>query len=1012
MTSYWRMVWIGISVIFFYQSACNSTENLSGQASSTVSGAPVQSSQNEGNSQSDNNPEPESTEGTLEPCLYEKRKVSHLIDMQADSSASCHGETCIVFSKEHQLATEGTLSFWIKSNDYPSLNTLPFYIMDSDIGEVHKAFRIALYSLYRQGESRKLTFNATTELNKGNTLSFSIDDWGPNQSHHLVVTWNEDLVAIYQDGLLMDSQKLTPEFRAALKEKSKNVYLLGSKRNGYAIDSSDSIPEVTFDLYDQFFDSTDVSDAYAYELENNGPILRSGSLTYQFHGAQDGFNYSLIKDTSKSKAIVDESIAKKLWEIHLQNEETDQIIPITNETMNTLPECTYDKKYKKMIFTWQDILLKNQDQDQGALNVTLTFDASIDNQISSYIDIKVNSDVWNLIGYALPTEGLISNDHPMDLIIPQAAIGKKYEDIFSLLWPKQSWELLPRYPSVDLSMQWLGFVSDQLSDFGIYLGAHDPNGTTKSFYLASAGTVKGSDKSSFINVGLVVHTSKLKQYTQNWPFVFKLAPNNWYALTQEYRNFALSDREILNRPPLYKNKKNISWLAEAGWFRTSQYETARFLDGDIKNEMKSVHATSQLSSDGLIFWHSSLWQAANNYEKISYKQMNDNPTYEPWPERVSQWSDAKKNNMPVSLYFNPIQWDASMDSPYIPASWNDKLGIDSAKKDENNFCFDGAHQTVSCYEAKTKKGESSYYVLEMCPWAESWHQIMNEAIGNMASFSGIKGIYLDVLTAAKTSPCYDKSHNHELGFGDNQVLGMRGLLDKLKDTAHERNPQMAFYSEGFSDAYINQVSGYYVSTHVSLGSALPLAQAVYHDYAVFMGWTSSLKHQSELSILAQQGLFFNWGGMPGDLLYDDIRSPKYVNILKKIERLAIARRLFADYLVYGQMMGNVNAVDTKLRYMPLGRFGSEDLVVPQVAVSAWRTPANEFGLVISSLESESRNIEIPILRSEWGLDKMNYRLEIQSVENNSLLTIIDTQETKIKLQVNAHENYLLRFIPL
>lgn len=60
MTSSWRMVWIGISVIFSYQSACNSTENINERASSTVSGAPVQSSQNE------DDHEPESTEGTLE----------------------------------------------------------------------------------------------------------------------------------------------------------------------------------------------------------------------------------------------------------------------------------------------------------------------------------------------------------------------------------------------------------------------------------------------------------------------------------------------------------------------------------------------------------------------------------------------------------------------------------------------------------------------------------------------------------------------------------------------------------------------------------------------------------------------------------------------------------------------------------------------------------------------------------------------------------------------------------
>ena len=219
------------------------------------------------------------------------------------------------------------------------------------------------------------------------------------------------------------------------------------------------------------------------------------------------------------------------------------------------------------------------------------------------------------------------------------------------------------------------------------------------------------------------------------------------------------------------------------------------------------------------------------------------------------------------------------------------------------------------------------------------------------------------------------------------------------------NPDGGLYSEGFSAPFAGYSDGFLV-VEDAFDTSIPLAQAVYHDVAVFIGRHTELKDVPAPAALARtvalQGEAFVQGRMPGGLA--NIGSQLTSVSLAYVRELGGWRRQFADALVYGQLVqvprltmegeptagtcnfvpgdsstGQVASIDTETGVSigpPQGLFqpldtlsltaptkdsGSVTWDEPAATAVLWRTTVGQHYLAIAALDTqETRTVGVEV----------------------------------------------------
>lgn len=937
----------------------------------------------------------------------------------------------------------GSVSLWVQSNSfYGSGNRRVLFLQSDNNGE---GWNFQLGNHATQWSQLQLV---ARQSGVEQDIMLPIAGWAPGEWHHLAVTWTaEHRVRLFIDGRLRAERVAWNNF-PTLSKAPNHLYLLSSRRTPqFPVLGDGAFLLDEFATFAEALAPHQIIALYNGGLDTAGTTVTAGRLALHLLGSNDGYGISgLVDATSGRKTTL--AAPREWWRLTLTTPSAagDSTPPIEWSFANTATasaqrSCGRDPDSGVVTVTWQGIALPSLKFGAASggladVAVQLTPDAAT-HAVRATIAVALDSAQWSLKSVAFPTLTGVAPVGPTAartaLLLPGSNIGSLVHDPFvhplrrvpapavdritkAQNWPTY-WDLTGVwYPGRDLGMQWFGLFDELAPVGGLYVAVEDGIGFMKALQFrhdlpAALTSALLQNDGALPDPALALEVLTLAEnigqpgndYTQTWPTVLALQDGRWYDFARRYRTEFAQQQPWMQAGTLAQRDTGDDlprWMAEAGLNQPSA-------DGAIVAQYSQMLQAK--GHAGAVMWHWSRWQEANRFAS-QQTQMNDAPSVVPWTsfEKYRQQVKTADAKTPVVLYSLPTRWDAVCDVPPCdPALWSgsgDQLaGLSSAMRRFDGSVIMGNDQ-LTFLPIPTGAPPLQHHV-RMCPAAVGWQQVVTKSVQRMIGEYHVEGVYHDELAALTPTPCFNPDHGHAPGGGAFYVQGLRTMVTAARAAAKQLNPQAGFYTEGFSEPYLDVIDGFYTEAQaptyvVQEGGAevvavehVPLAPIVYHDYTQFIGLSVAKKYHTVASIVARQGTWLTWGGMPGPFVWNTdcnplndptCDPPKEVRLRDYAFTLAQYRRQFREDLVFGEMLppptlrwsktavgGNGAAYAATISAEPLPMLrtpvfesfvkSSEVMVAPVAVASAWSAPSKTIGVVVTSLHSEqSMTILLPL----------------------------------------------------
>ncbi len=478
---------------------------------------------------------------------------------------------------------------------------------------------------------------------------------------------------------------------------------------------------------------------------------------------------------------------------------------------------------------------------------------------------------------------------------------------------------------------------------GLYMGCFDGEQNIKRYYMKSSS---GGLSWAMVNV-----PNNMKVVPQQWqtPYdiVLRCFKGDWYDAAQIYRKWALKQ----------------SWTAEKAlivrastpqWFKNID----EWFNWGVPNGYKLLYLPKVIDimqglNPGVIAYY---WGKGGYFHKM-------NPERFPLRQAdLDYLKQAKKHNFKTMGYIQAICWD--MDT----ASFK-KFGIERTVRD-----FYG-RPVVWDFSAAKKDPN----VCGIAFPGKKWTELLGDTIEKMASVAKFNAAYLDSNNHAGTYLNSNPRFGSDSGGGNTYIKANQQMMRTIKKRVRKIDPGFCLTAESFWEGNMAELDAYmtcnttyqYLSKNVT---AIPLAQAVYHDYAIFYSaWLGKygLAEPGATGYLAQNGQAFVWGIKPG--WNQPTFLVKYKNHEIGLSSSAKRYRAYSasrKFLLYGTMLRQPKAVSIKKIPVNWHRSYSKRLwriELPVVMHSAWRAPNGTLGLVFYNMTNQPQKITLTLNNADLKL---------------------------------------------
>jgi len=472
---------------------------------------------------------------------------------------------------------------------------------------------------------------------------------------------------------------------------------------------------------------------------------------------------------------------------------------------------------------------------------------------------------------------------------------------------------------------------------GLYLGCFDGDQNAKRYTIAA-------DPGVGVGWGMVHIPNNMKSTPQDWstPYdtVLCCFSGDWYDACRIYRQWALQQTWTAEGP-LQTRKSVPRWFKEMDdWMSWAVVQRPKFLVYDPKI-LKALNGLNV----GVIVHH---------WGKGSYGCEKTPERFPLEEDDIEYLAEAKKQGFPVLAYIQGICWDMASES------FGQRDGFDHTVR---NF-YD---QRVVWNLSRGKK----HLVTAIAYPGSVWAELLGNTIVEMAK-AGFATAYLDSFNHAGTYLNFNPLYTDECGGGNRYIKDNQALLTAIKARARAVNPDFCFTSESFWEGNMAHIDGYLVCNTTNqpleegVVEAIPMAQAVYHDYTVcYSNWNSrwDLEQEGARSYLAKYAQTFVWGvksawTQPRHLLSYENHEIALDAALKRGTAYAAAK----EFLVYGEMLrppelsAPAKRLDVKW-YRGWSR-NYYDISMPAVLHSFWRAPNGAIGLVLYNIDDEDHAVTL------------------------------------------------------
>lgn len=352
------------------------------------------------------------------------------------------------------------------------------------------------------------------------------------------------------------------------------------------------------------------------------------------------------------------------------------------------------------------------------------------------------------------------------------------------------------YPDGWCSMQFLAAYREGPSPTGLYVGLHDPWGSTKHLELKSAPAARSVRLT--VEVPAADLTRPGNDVVLSGEVVWQLLRGDWFDAARIYRDWA--QREARWWPSLGRDGRSDTplWMRElSAWVMTGG------APGDCQAAVKAFRDALGLPVG--FHWY--------NWHQIPFD--NDYPHYFPTKPGFAQAvAELQAAGVFVMPYINGRLWDTK-DRGAEDFEFS-QVARPAATKREDGEPF------VERYGSKETNGEPVTLAV-MCPTTPLWQAQVRAIVRRLQQQEGTRGVYIDQIAAAAPTLCADTSHGHPTGGGHWWTQGYWELLEAIR---REMPADRMLTTECNGEPFIRWFDGY-LTWHWQYNGQVPAFPAVY-----------------------------------------------------------------------------------------------------------------------------------------------------------------------------------------
>lgn len=337
---------------------------------------------------------------------------------------------------------------------------------------------------------------------------------------------------------------------------------------------------------------------------------------------------------------------------------------------------------------------------------------------------------------------------------------------------------------------------NQTRPTGLYVGLHDPWGSTKDINLKSDPTnhcLLVSVEHPAPNMGVAGN-----DFVLSGEVAWELMRGDWFDAAVIYKSWARQHARWWPKLTRSGRKDTPLWMRElCAWAMTG---------GKPADSAAAVRRFQEFLGVPVGFhWY--------NWHEIPFD--NDYPHYFPAKDGFAAGvRELQTNQVMVMPYINGRLWDThdrgahdyEFTTKALPAASKDQTGKPYLEK----------------YGSKETNGNPVQLAV-MCPATPSWQQTVRGIVLRLLKDCGTKSVYIDQIAAAPPTFCQDPRHGHPLGGGHWWTEGYWKLLESIRK-AMPADAMLTTECNG--EPYIRWLDGY-LTWHWQYNGQVPAFPAVY-----------------------------------------------------------------------------------------------------------------------------------------------------------------------------------------
>lgn len=492
-----------------------------------------------------------------------------------------------------------------------------------------------------------------------------------------------------------------------------------------------------------------------------------------------------------------------------------------------------------------------------------------------------------------------------------------------------------RYPGGWTTMPYLA-AYDADARTGLYLGVHDPNGSTKEL-LVQSNPSQGELLLSFDHP--VPDMGKPgTRFELPGQAVWQLLRGDWFDAAAIYRDWVR--REARWYPKL---EPGVGRADTPEWFRTNAVWALS--GGTSKECVPGVQAFARfLDPPGAVHWY--------NWHEIPFD--NDYPHYFPTkPGFAVGVRELQAGGVAVMPYINGRLWD-TRDRGSEDAEFT-SLARPAVSKDEKGESY------VETYGSKEGDG-SPVRLGVMCPTTALWQERVREIVLRLMNECGVQAVYIDQIAAAAPTLCFDPSHGHPLGGGHWWTEGYWQMLDRLRAAMP---PGRAITAECNGEPYIRHFDGY-LTWHWQDDGQVPAFAAVYGGSIAMFGRSYGGGPTRDLALRMKAGQQLVFGEQIGWINPGAVTGEPGGAFFRDVVRL---RRQLTDFFAAGEMVRPPRLEGTIPTVRADWQWNGEHWVsTDAVLAGGWRHPASgRVALIAVNVDDQPHTFVLPYDLEACGL---------------------------------------------